>query len=143
MVAMRAAMKAAMKGMKVAMKTGMKKTAMKKKAMKKTVMKKKAMKVSKIATGVLRKFAVFRGSKEKTSGGLTKSQLVKNKQGKIVSKASSALSKKRFAGSALQAWAKACSAAKKALGISGFVAVGGKTAQGKALYAKAKAIYKS
>merc|ERR1719414_2227050 len=99
------------------------------------------MKVSKIATGKLKKLVVFRGSKEKTSGGLTKSQLVKNKTGKVVSKAVSASSKKRYAGSKAQAWAKACAAAKKELGISGFVAIGGKTAQGKALYAKAKAIY--
>merc|ERR1712154_434498 len=103
--------------------------------------KKKAMKVSKVASGKLRKLVVFRGSKEKTSGGLTKNKLVKNKTGKVVSKAVSASCKKRYAGSKAQAWVKACVAAKKALGISGFVAIGGKTAQGKALYAKAKAIH--
>merc|ERR1712051_344882 len=107
----------------------------------KVAMKKKAMKVSKIAKGKLRKLVVFRGSKEKTSGGLTKTQLVKNKTGKVVSKAASASSRKRYAGSKAQAWVKACAAAKKALGITGFVAINGKTAQGKALYAKAKAIH--
>merc|ERR1711920_1034203 len=106
----------------------------------KTAMKKKAMKVSKVARGKLRKAVVFRGSKEKTSGGLTKSQLVKNKTGKVVSKAASASAKKRFAGSKLEAWIKAVAAAKKALGITGFVVINGKTAQGKALYAKAKTI---
>merc|ERR1712154_629792 len=107
----------------------------------KKAMKKKAMKVSKIAKGKLSKALVFRGSKEKTSGGLTKLQLVRNKAGKVVSKARSARSKKSFAGSKLEAWVKAVVAAKKALGITGFVIINGKTAQGKALYAKAKAIY--
>eukprot|EP00441_Pelagodinium_beii_P044965 CAMPEP_0197619120 /NCGR_PEP_ID=MMETSP1338-20131121/188_1 /TAXON_ID=43686 ORGANISM="Pelagodinium beii, Strain RCC1491" /NCGR_SAMPLE_ID=MMETSP1338 /ASSEMBLY_ACC=CAM_ASM_000754 /LENGTH=35 /DNA_ID= /DNA_START= /DNA_END= /DNA_ORIENTATION= len=33
--------------------------------------------------------------------------------------------------------------ARKELGIKGFQAVGGKSAQGKALYAKAKSLYKA
>ena len=37
---------------------------------------------------------VFRGTKEKTAGGLSKKDLVKNKYGKIVSKKASALAKK-------------------------------------------------
>jgi len=116
------AMKSAMKvGMKVAMKTGMKK---------------KAMKVSKIASGKLRKAVVFRGSKEKTSGGLTKSQLMKNKQGRVVSKAASLVHKKLYVGSKLEFWNKALE-----LGITGFVKINGPSAQGKALYAKAKALY--
>merc|ERR1711957_1015085 len=63
--------------------------AMKAKAMKKAkVMKamKKAMKKSIIATGKLAKAMVLRGFKEKTSGGLKKDSLRKNKSGKIVSK---------------------------------------------------------
>merc|ERR1712224_430970 len=52
------------------------------KAMK--AMKKKA--VSKIAKGKLAKVLVFRGSKAKTTGGLTASGLTKNKHGKVVSK---------------------------------------------------------
>ena len=47
-------------------------------------MKKKA--VSKIAKGRMAKVVVFRGSKAKTTSGLTKSDLVKNKAGRIVSK---------------------------------------------------------
>merc|ERR1712031_59819 len=54
------------------------------KAMK--AMKKKA--VSKIAKGKMAKSVVFRGTKAKTVGGLTASDLVKNKRGKIVSKKS-------------------------------------------------------
>merc|ERR1712146_244437 len=58
------------------------------KAMK--AMKKKA--VSKIARGSHAKSMVLRGSKEKTTGGLTAKDLIKNKYGKIVSKKSSARS---------------------------------------------------
>merc|ERR1719379_1467156 len=48
------------------------------------------------------KAAVFNGRKEKTVGGLTKATLTKSKSGKIVSKAASAASKKKFAQSALK-----------------------------------------
>merc|ERR1719222_167835 len=99
------------------------------------------MKVSKIAKGKHAKAVVFAGRKEKTKSGLTRAKLTKNKSGKVVSKASSASGKKRYAGSKAQAWAKACSKARKELNIKGFVPFGGKTAAGKALYAKAKAIY--
>merc|ERR1719444_780261 len=84
------------------------------------------------------KAMVLRGSKAKTSGGLKKENLKKNKAGRIVSKAASESAKKRFAGSALQKWTQAVQAARKELGITGMVPVGGKTAQGRALYAKAK-----
>merc|ERR550539_1744798 len=123
---MKAARKPAMKGMKA-----MKAAAMK--AMKK-------VKVSVIAKGRAAKAAVFSGRKAKTVGGLTKATLTKSKSGKIVSKAASARAKKNWAGSALKKWGDAVKQARKALGIKGFCAVGGKSAQGKALYAKAKAI---
>merc|ERR1712061_932009 len=106
------------------------------KAMKAAAMKAKAMKVKKvsvIAKGRAAKAAVFSGRKAKTVGGLTKATLTK-------SKAASARAKKNFAGSALKKWGDAVKQARKALGIKGFCAVGGKSAQGKALYAKAKAI---
>merc|ERR1719373_433195 len=99
---------------------------------------KKAKKVSVIAKGKLARSTVFRGTKEKTKTGLDKSMLMKNKNGKIVSKKASANGKKRYAN--IQAWTKAVQAARKALSIIGFAPVGGKTAAGKALYAKAKAI---
>merc|ERR1712051_203034 len=117
------AMKSA-KGMKAAMK-----------AMK--AMKKRA--ASKIAKGKLGKSQVFRGSKEKTSGGLTKGSLIKNKHGKIVSKAASVRAKKTMS-PAFRAFADATKKARKDLGIKGFCPVGGKTAQGKALHAKVKSI---
>merc|ERR1712194_99622 len=69
----------AMKTMKAAMKAKVIKKAKKKKAMKKSV----------IAKGKMAKAMVMRGSKEKTSGGLKKDSLRKNKGGKIVSKKAS------------------------------------------------------
>merc|ERR1740116_78181 len=95
----------------------------------------KAKKVSVIAKGKRARAAVFKGKKAKTASGMTKS-----KSGKIVSKKASARGKKNYAGSALKKWIDACKQARKSLGVTGFCAVGGKTAQGKALYAKAKSI---
>merc|ERR1719223_726456 len=96
--------------------------------------------VSKVAKGRFAHSSVFSGRKEKTQGGLTKADLVKNKNGRVVSKKRSALAKKNFASSGLKKWADAVKAARKALGLSGFVAIGGKSAAGKALYAKAKSL---
>merc|ERR1711879_600882 len=104
-------------------------------------MKKVAMKKSQVAKGKRAKSSVFRGTKVKTSGGLTKDKLIKNKHGKVVSKKASIAAKKRAGATHIIAFAKAVSAARKALGITGFCPVNGKTAQGKALYAKAKALY--
>merc|ERR1712226_1729626 len=106
------------------------------KAMKAMKAMKKAMKVRKVATGKLAKSQVLKGRREKTVGGLTAKDLMKNKAGKVVSKNASNRGKKN-------AWALATKAARKALGIKGFCAVGGKSAQAKALYAKAKAILAS
>jgi hypothetical protein len=127
-------MKSMMKAMKAPMKAMMKKAAMK------SMMKKKAMKVSKIAKGKMAKSMVFRGSKAKTTGGLTKDKLIKNKAGKVVSKKASAAAKKR-SGKILK-WGKAVSAARKALGIKGFCAVGGKSAKGQSLLKKVRSLYK-
>merc|ERR1719350_871025 len=102
----------------------------------------KAKRVSVIAKGRLAKAVVFRGTKVKTSGGLTKDKLIRNKNGRIVSKAASAHSKKAYATSGIKAWADAIKSARKALNLTGFVAIGGKSATGKALYAKAKALMK-
>merc|ERR1712125_227230 len=103
----------------------------------------KAMRASKrrtiIARGIMAKSVVFRGSKEKTTSGLTKSVLHKNKRGKIVSKKQTAAGKKAY--SKIAPWTKACTQAKKSLNITGFVLINGKTSQGKALYAKAKSLY--
>merc|ERR550519_1628882 len=123
--------KATMKAMK-SMKA---KKSMKKKSMKAGMKKKKAMRVSKIARGRLARVLVFKGSKEKTVGGNKKSDLPKNKHGRVVSKKASALgSKNKFM--------RAVMLARKALGIKGFQAVGGKTAKGQALLKKTRSLYK-
>merc|ERR1719213_373751 len=96
------------------------------KAMK--AMKKKT--VSKIAKGRMAKVLVFRGSKEKTVGGMTAASLTKNKNGKIASKERSAFGKK-------SAWIAAVTKARNALGLKGFVAI----KKGSALYKKAKELY--
>merc|ERR1711876_132015 len=82
------------------------------------------------------------GQKQKTLSGMTKANFVKNKSGKIVSKKASERAKKAFASSGLKAWCDAVKAARKALNLTGFVAIGGKSATGKALYAKAKSLLK-
>ena len=92
-------------------------------------MKKKA--VSKIAKGKLAKLVVFRGTKAKTSSGLSKTDLIKNKNGKIVSKKASAAKKNN-------PWIVAVKKARAALKIKGFSAI----KKGTPLYLKAKEFYK-
>merc|ERR1711869_36980 len=96
------------------------------KAMK--AMKKKS--VSKIGRGRYAKSMVLRGSKEKTVGGLTAKDLIKNKYGKVVSKKSSSRAKK-------SPWIQAIAKARKALKITGFVAI----KKGSPVYVKAKEFY--
>merc|ERR1719240_1832922 len=110
---------------------------------KKTTEKKvmKAKRVSKIAKGRLAKSVVLRGSKEKTVGGLTREHLMKNKRGKVVWKKSSAFGKRAYKN--IQDWVASVVAARKALQVTGFVAVNGKSLQGKALYVKSKALRES
>jgi len=66
--------------------------------------------------------------------------LTKNERGKIVSKAASAAAKSRYQSptSKFRMWIEAVQKARKELGITGMVPIGGKTNQGKQLYAKAK-----
>merc|ERR1711976_345135 len=96
----------------------------------------KAMKAMKEMKAKVRgkKSQVLKGTRTKTMGGLTKEKLMKNKRGKVVSRKASQRAKN-------SPWMKACAAARKALGITGFAVVGGKTPEGKALYAKAKSLY--
>jgi hypothetical protein len=128
----------AMKTMKV-MKSMKTMKAMKKaKAMK--AMRKAMKRASKVAKGKLAKAVVFRGGKEKTSSGLTKAALHKNKKGKIVSKAQTAAGRKAY--THISAWTKACQQARRELKIKGFVPIGGKTAAGRAFLAKVRSLYK-
>merc|ERR550514_1826647 len=103
------------------------------------VMKKK--KFSKIARGRMAKALVFRGSKEKTVGGLTRDSLMKNKRGKVVSKRSNAKGKRAFKN--IETWVQAFKQARELLHVKGFHAINGKSLQGKALYLKTKALQKA
>merc|ERR1711879_869386 len=95
----------------------------------------KAKRISKIAKGTRAKASVFHGSKEKTGSGLKKSDLVKNKQGKIVSKKASLAGKRAYKN--IKAWTVAVQKARKELGVKGFVGV----KKGTPLFVKAKEIY--
>merc|ERR1711967_59212 len=107
----------------------------KKAAMKTMKPMKKKKKVSIIARGRMAKAMVLKGAREHTVGGLKAKDLMKNKSGKIVSK-------KAHSRGVKNNWMLACKAARKALGITGFCQIGGKTPEGKALFAKAKTLVK-
>merc|ERR1711918_333354 len=92
--------------------------------------------VSKIATGRMSKVVVFRGSKVRTTGGLKATALIKNKNGRIVSKKQSLLAKKRYA-SSIKGWTVAVQKARKVLGLKGFVAL----KKGTPLYLKARELF--
>merc|ERR1719378_893258 len=102
----------------------------------KKVMKKK--RVSKVARGRFSKVLVFRGSKEKTVGGLTRDSLMRNKRGKIVSKRNNAKGKRAYKN--VETWTEAFMQAREMLRVEGFHALNGKSLQGKALYYKTKAL---
>ena len=83
------------------------------------------------------KSQVFKGRKAKTSGGLKKSDIRRNKNGKLVSVKMSNRSKARMH-KTIGKWLAAVKAARKSLGIKGFVAI----KKGSKFYAAAKANYK-
>merc|ERR1719230_294651 len=95
----------------------------------------KAKKVSVIAKGKRARSVVFHGNKEKTATGLKKTDLMKSKTGKIVSKKAHAQGKKAYAH--IKGWTIAVQKARKALGVKGFQAV----KKGSPLYKKAKELY--
>merc|ERR1712212_883683 len=99
----------------------MKKTAMKRtmktwaKKSKTTMRKRKAAKKpSIIAKGRGAKARVYFGKKSKTSGGLKKGDLVKNKSGKIVSRKASERAKKSYRSNGLGKYAAALKKARSA-----------------------------
>merc|ERR1711879_438379 len=82
---------------------------------------------------------VFRGTKLKTrSSGQTKSDLMMNKRGKIVSKKSHANGKKVYKKNGLGKWTKAFMQARKNLNIKGFVPC----KKGTKFYKEAMRLYK-
>merc|ERR1711977_239208 len=92
--------------------------------------------VSKIARGKRSRAVVFHGNKEKTASGLKKSDLIKSKSGKIVSKKASAAGKRAY--KQISGWTKAVQQARKQLKVKGFVAV----KKGTPLYKLAKDLYR-
>merc|ERR1712083_193920 len=91
-------------------------------------------KPSKIARGKRAYWQVMSGRKEKTSKGLTNSDLKKNKYGKIVSF-------RRSAHCHGNLWIKATVEARRLLGTVGFCPCGGDTPNGKALLDQVRVIY--
>merc|ERR1712176_151385 len=82
-----------------------------------------------VAKGKRAKGLVLAGKREKTVGGLKASNLFRNKRGKVVSKKASAAGRRRY--KSIESWTKAVKKAREALNLKGFVAIGGKTGQGK------------
>merc|ERR1712118_354438 len=91
----------------------------------------KAMKKKPVSAKLAKRHAFF-GKIDKTASGLKKSDLVQNKNGKIVSKKKAAAAKSTFVG-----WISAVAKARKALNINGFAAA----KKGTPLYKKAKELY--
>merc|ERR1712093_757533 len=86
----------------------------------------RAMKKKPISARLAKRHAFF-GKLDKTATGLKKTDLVKNKSGRIVSKKKSLLGKKNV-------WIVACNKARAALKIKGFSVI----KKGTPLYKKAK-----
>merc|ERR1719433_1256658 len=91
---------------------------------------KRAMKKSKIGT----RAQVLKGTRMKTTGGMRQSDLMKNKEGKVVSKKANAMGRKAFKN--IEKWANACKKARIELGLTGFVAI----KKGSTFYIKSKEI---
>merc|ERR1719162_819557 len=91
----------------------------------------KAMKKKVISAKLARRHA-FAGKLSQTKTGLSKSDLVKNKSGRVVSRKASLRAKKN-------PWIAACNAARKSLKIKGFSVI----KKGTPLYVKAKELYKN
>ena len=88
-----------------------------------------------LAKGKRARLSVFNGTFAKTYTGLKKTDLMKNKNGRIVSKKSNAAGKKAYAN--IKGWTAAVTKARKFLGVKGFLAV----KKGTPLYKKAKEFY--
>merc|ERR1719195_2095613 len=69
---------------------------------------------------------VLRGKFEKTTGGLRAESLMRNKRGKVVSKRKSAANARTS-----KDWIDSVISARKLLNLDGFVAINGKSSQGK------------
>ena len=83
---------------------------------------------------------VFKGTRERTAGGLKKKDLMMNKRGKIVSKKASANAQKRMRNnSSISQWCAAIKQVRKELNLKGFVPC----KKGTDYYNRVVAIYKA
>ena len=78
---------------------------------------------------------VWNGSRHHTNSGHNKAHLMKNRNGKVVTKKSHAAGRRAYKN--IRGWTQAVSKARKALGITGFCAV----KKGTPLYKKAREFY--
>merc|ERR1719270_11340 len=106
--------------------------------MKSSMKKKKVMKVKVKKTG--KKWQVFAGTRDKTTSGLKKEDMMQNKTGKIVSRKKSLLAKSRF-GSSVKPWLECTQKARKDLKIVGMCPIGGKTELGQRFYQRTRFYY--
>merc|ERR1711865_645162 len=92
------------------------------KAMRAAMKAMKAMKAKKsiIARGKLAKSVVFRGTKDHTASGIKKTDLMRNKNGRIVTKKQNAAGKKAYKNII---WTVAVQKARKFLNVRGFQVV--------------------
>merc|ERR1711879_846920 len=82
---------------------------------------------------------VFRGTRQKVkTTGQTKSDLMKNKRGKVISKIKHAQGKRTYKKNGIDKWTKAFMQARKNLGVSGFVPL----KKGSKLYKETMKLYK-
>merc|ERR1719225_1087991 len=83
---------------------------------------------------------VWKGTRQKVkTTGQSKSELMKNKRGKIVSKKANAAGKRIYKKNGLGKWTKAFMQARKNLGLKGFVAC----KKGTKFYKEAMRLYKA
>ena len=85
-----------------------------------------------------KKWQVWKGTRQRTAGGLTKKDLRRSKSGKIVSKKQSIAARRRFRKGGISGWLRAVTAARAALKLTGFVAC----KKGTRFYRRARAFYR-
>lgn len=108
----------------------------------KMAMKVAMLRMKKRVTKVGSRAQVWHGTKAKTRGGLTRADLKKNKAGKLVGRKASAAGLHSAGYRKIREWANAVHKARRSIGAKGFVPVGGRTAQGHALYKAAQSFLK-
>mmetsp|Transcript_8926 Transcript_8926/g.21779 ORF Transcript_8926/g.21779 Transcript_8926/m.21779 type:complete len:367 (-) Transcript_8926:294-1394(-) len=140
MVKMKAAPKKAPMGNK---KKAARMSKMKKPMKKMSVMKKMKKKKDKFKRRTTKKWLVYQGRRLRTTGGLTKEGLKRNKRGKIVSRKAAAATMRKPQTKTVLNWAGCLKAARQLLGLVGFVPCGGKTEAGQRLYRETRRLYDS